>query len=126
MTYDNIPGSVVIRYDLVAELASLLDVYRTKREEIEMFLGEGEDPFGAREMLNIAGIAVSAEAVKVGLQAELAAMELKLENRFNIVIGRPLPVAAPIVYESADDAAVEDDAAAAREAADLESEATRA
>lgn len=95
MVTNSIPGTVVIRYDLVAELAELLGTYRAKREEIETFREPNGDPFG-EVTLQIAGIAVSHEAVQAGLDAELKSMEVRLENRFNIVIGKPLPKAQVI------------------------------
>lgn len=90
-------SATTIRYDQLPELTDLLIGYTGKREEIETFLGSADaDPF-SEPSLQIGGIAVSFDAVKLGLQAELSAMELKLENRFNIIVGRPLPKVQPLV-----------------------------
>ncbi len=89
-------NATTVRYDQLSELADLLINYTGKREEIETLLNSN-DPFAERTN-QIAGISVSGEAVQIGLQAELTAMELKLQNRFNILVGRPLPkvTAAPV------------------------------
>lgn len=98
--------TVTVRYDLVEELVELLGNYRAKRDEIEAFLSgaptpSDADPFAESDpgAFRINDIVVSQEAARVGLQAELSNMELKLLNRFNIVIGRPLPVAQPAPVE---------------------------
>lgn len=106
--------AVTIRYDLVEEMVELLRNYRNKREEIESFLSsvatpDKSDPFAESDpgVYRINGIFVSQEAARVGLQAELSSMELKLLNRFNIVIGRPLPVAQAAPAEEGAEEAVE-------------------
>lgn len=88
--------TITVRYDLVEELVNLLANYRAKRVEIENVLSV--DAFSEMDVPTINGIVVSQEAARIGLQAELSNMELKLVNRFNIAIGRPLPVAqqAPV------------------------------
>lgn len=98
--------TVTVRYDLAEELVELLGNYRAKRDEIEAFLSSAPtpsdaDPFAESDpgAFRINDIVVSQEAARVGLQAELSNMELKLLNRFNIVIGRPLPVAQPAPVE---------------------------
>jgi hypothetical protein len=87
-------NATTVRYDQLSELADLLINYTGKREEIETLLNSN-DPFAERTN-QIAGISVSGEAVQIGLQAELTAMELKLQNRFNIIVGRPLPKAVAV------------------------------
>jgi hypothetical protein len=77
--------TVKVRADQIDELVELLQGYSEKRAQIDEF---NESPFPE---YSIAGIAVSAEAVAAGLQAELDQRETRLLNRFNIVIGAPLP-----------------------------------